>query len=53
MIRAEYIPTKKNKPCHDFWTVSGFTISNNSRLFTWDVSRNFPLPEELVLTIEA
>ena len=44
-VRAEYVPTKKNKPCLDFWLKSGFEVGSDQRTFVWQAERQFPAPE--------
>lgn len=44
-IRAEYIPTPKNKLCLEFWRNSGFSHKENSNLFLWKMDKNYPVPE--------
>jgi FkbH-like protein len=48
-IKAEYIPTPKNKPCLDFWKKSVFQYDVNSNTFTWDVRNTYELPEQIEL----
>jgi FkbH-like protein len=43
-IRAQYLPTPKNKPCLEFWLKSGFTHDPQTHLFTRKVAAGFPLP---------
>ncbi len=44
-IHAEYIPTKKNKPCFDFWIGSGFMYNKENNLFSWDIKTTYPQPD--------
>lgn len=44
-VRAEFIPTARNKPCHDFWLRSGFEQGKTENLFTWPTERSYPPPE--------
>jgi FkbH-like protein len=46
-VKAEYIPTPKNKPCLDFWEKSGFQINENGRSFTWDLKNEYALPHQI------
>ncbi len=46
-IKADYIPTAKNKPCLDFWEKSGFQISENGHSFTWDLKKEYALPHQI------
>jgi predicted enzyme involved in methoxymalonyl-ACP biosynthesis len=41
-IEAEYKPTKKNKPCFDFWIRSLFNYDNNTNRFTWSMDKEYP-----------
>ncbi|MBI5741713.1 MAG: HAD-IIIC family phosphatase [Nitrospirae bacterium] len=50
---AEFLPTQKNKPCLDFWKRSGFDFDVRRNSFTWDVERDFQMPEHIeILTTE-
>jgi FkbH-like protein len=44
-LYANYLPTKKNKPCFDFWLRSGFTYDEEKNLFSWDMKNNYPQPD--------
>ena len=44
-VYAEYIPTKKNKPCFDFWIRAGFMYNEKKNLFSWDMRTAYPLPD--------
>jgi len=44
-VRAEYIPTAKNKPCLEFWRKSGFKLNKEDRSFIWKLNSNFTLPD--------
>ncbi len=46
-IKAEYIPTPKNKPCLDFWRKSGFQLNENGNSFTWDLMKEYDLPHQV------
>lgn len=46
-IKAEYIPTPKNKPCLDFWKKSGFQLNENDSSFTWDLKNKYALPHQI------
>jgi FkbH-like protein len=50
-LRAEFIPTAKNKPCLEFWTHSGF--DRDGAVFTWDVAREYPRPSCVQLDLSA
>jgi FkbH-like protein len=43
ILEAEYIPTKKNMPCLDFWKRSGFEYKEEKNIFTWKIADEFPL----------
>ncbi len=43
-LRADYIPTAKNKPCFNFWLSSGFSCDAEKNQFTWPISRTYPSP---------
>jgi FkbH-like protein len=44
-LRADYLPTAKNKPCLKFWMSSGFLFDEAQNRFTWPVSMPYPFPE--------
>jgi FkbH-like protein len=46
-VKTEYIPTPKNKPCLDFWKKSGFQLNENGSLFTWDLRKEYDLPNQV------
>jgi len=46
-IRAEYIPSSKNRPCLDFWKKSGFQINENGDSFSWDLKNEYKLPRQI------
>ena len=46
-VKAEYIPTPKNKPCLDFWKKSGFHLNENGSSFTWDLKNAYVLPHQI------
>ncbi|MBF5042607.1 HAD-IIIC family phosphatase [Aggregicoccus sp. 17bor-14] len=41
-VVADFLPTKKNKPCLTFWEGSGFT--REGERFRWDASAPYPVP---------
>ncbi len=43
-LSAKYVPTPKNKPCLEFWKKSGFNYSESNNSFSWDLKKNFNLP---------
>jgi len=50
-LQARYIPTAKNKPCHEFWMKSGFNHDDAGRVFSWDAAREFPRPASVELVV--
>jgi len=44
-IFAEFIPTDRNQPCLDFWKKSGFTSQKDGRIFSWNITAPYPLPD--------
>ena len=44
-LRADYLPTAKNKPCLKFWMSSGFLSGENQNRFTWPLTMAYPFPE--------
>jgi len=52
---AQFIPTAKNKPCHEFWMRSGFTHDDAGHVFTWDMAKPYARPAtvELVFARDA
>lgn len=51
VIRAEYLPTKKNGPCLAFWRRSGFAIEADDEGpgFFWELERTYALPTAITL----
>jgi len=47
MVKAQYLPTPKNKPCLDFLHHSGMTLAQEENTFVWDVAQEYPFPETL------
>jgi FkbH-like protein len=47
-VRAQYLPTAKNKPCLSFWQTSGFR-NDADTLFTWDTAKPYALPDAIRL----
>lgn len=43
-VEAKIVPTKKNRPCHDFWRASQFA-SNGETGFAWNVAERYGCPE--------
>jgi FkbH-like protein len=43
-LRAQYLPTSKNKPCLAFWASSGFVHDQAENLFTWSLRQPYPFP---------
>jgi FkbH-like protein len=48
VVLAEYRATAKNRPCLTFWQSCGFTNSDE-RIFRWDASKPYALPEQIAL----
>ena len=46
-VTARYLPTKKNKPCMEFWQGSGFSHDVNADLFTWPVADAYDAPSHI------
>lgn len=46
-VKAEYIPTPKNRPCLEFWMKSGFRLNENGSSFTWDLKKDYGLPHQI------
>jgi FkbH-like protein len=42
-VEARLLPTKKNRPCLDFWRRSGFALAD-PELFRWDAVAAYALP---------
>ena len=49
-VRAKYLPTRRNKPCLDFWRKSGFAYDEAEDLFSWDASKEYPVPGAISLS---
>jgi FkbH-like protein len=47
-VVAEWLPTKKNGPCLEFWQRSGFQAETPTR-FVWDAQNEYGLPEAIAL----
>jgi FkbH-like protein len=47
-VRAHYVPTKKNKPCLDFFQRSGFRAEGDD--FFWDATEEYACPSVIRLT---
>lgn len=50
-LRAQLIPTAKNKPCHEFWMRSGFDHDDAGHRFTWEAAREYPRPATVELAL--
>lgn len=44
-VKAEYIPTAKNKPCLQFFEHSGLTPNAKSDCFKWQTKEEYALPD--------
>lgn len=51
-VVASYVPTKKNKPCHDFWKGSGFASDAGEREFSWRTAEEYALPAPVTMEWE-
>ena len=43
-IEAKFLPTKKNKPCHDFFKRSLISTDKANDIFIWDLNNKYPTP---------
>ncbi|HYV50108.1 MAG TPA: HAD-IIIC family phosphatase [Myxococcaceae bacterium] len=50
-VRAKLLPTKKNKPCADFWAQQAGFTSPAEHEFTWDVAQPYPVPGHIDLKV--
>lgn len=50
-VLAEYLPTKKNKPCLEFWQRSKFACDDGTH-FRWDVREPYALPDVITLEVQ-
>ncbi len=48
-VRARLLPTKKNKPCADFWAQQSRFASPAEHEFTWDAAQPYPAPGHIEL----
>jgi len=46
-LRADYLPTAKNKPCLKFWMSSGFSFEEEQNRFTWPLNMHYAFPEDI------
>ncbi|MCX5695203.1 MAG: HAD-IIIC family phosphatase [Candidatus Omnitrophica bacterium] len=44
-VYAKYIPTPKNKPCLELWNRSGFVYNEENNCFSWEVKKDYSLPD--------
>jgi FkbH-like protein len=44
MVAAQYLETRKNNPCFDFWTGSGFEFEAGGETFTWNCEAPYEAP---------
>lgn len=51
-VVAEYIPTKKNNPCLEFWKNSDFYFVEKNNFFIWDLKKDFNIPDHIEILIE-
>jgi FkbH-like protein len=50
-LKAEFVPTERNRPCLAFWRNGGFDELVD-HVFSWDLERTYPCPSCIALTIE-
>ena len=50
-VRAKLLPTKKNKPCADFWAQQAGFTSPGENEFTWDATQAYPAPGHIDLKV--
>lgn len=50
LVDAHYLPTKKNKPCLDFWMRSGFEVTEDQH-FLWRTDVPYELPSCVSLSV--
>jgi FkbH-like protein len=43
-LRANFVPTPKNKPCHQFWVTSGFSCDDTRSRFNWQLAEPYAFP---------
>lgn len=48
-LRAHYVPTTRNKPCHQFWLTSGFSCNDAQNGFNWQVAEPYAFPVGITL----
>lgn len=48
-VYAQYISTRKNKPCFRFWQESGFAYNRNENIFSWNLKQAYSFPEQVHL----
>jgi FkbH-like protein len=48
-VHSYYVPTGKNLRCLEFWKQSGFMYDQEENHFSWDMGRQYPLPEAIQL----
>ena len=44
-MKAIFLETQKNSPCHTFWKQSNFKHDEKTNTFTWDLKDPYPQPE--------
>jgi FkbH-like protein len=52
-VVAAYVPTAKNKPCHDYWKSSEFSRDAAAERFQWSADRSYPMSASIALTWDA
>lgn len=51
-LEARFVPTERNRPCHDFWTASGFEEIHPHH-FRWVLDTPYAVPDALTLKAQA
>ena len=49
-VFSEYLPTKKNGPCLEFWKASCFDCQADNRTFVFDTSKPYAFPGHIKVT---
>ena len=51
-IYADYIPTRRNRPCLDFWSRSGFEYDQEANRFSWPMDKGYSPPDSIQIVGE-
>lgn len=51
-IYADYIPTRQNRPCFNFWSRSGFEYDKEANRFSWPMDKEYPHPDSIQIVGE-